>query len=473
MLPAQGALNRPYTAPMVLNRWQPLAMASVALGLVGGVLAVKRPSTAIELCVVVGGILGLAMLGDRAFPWAIVIVVVAPWYQFTANSAAPVGINQKVICIAIATGTLAPWLWSLAIGGRRTRPSPRTLLMGLLYAGLALLIYTSLGGISKMINPVVTGYLFAGVAFLCARRFVDIRSWPAAGFAGLMVLLLLGAEAYITAPSERVGYFVGYPITYGALLVGLLPIGLLFAFRRSRLLAAVVAAAGAAMLVFSESRSAWIAATIMLLVLVALLARGGNLRALAMVGTAALIVVGLVVGTGSLDKVVEQRVNTKTASSESVTHRVWSANYAIGRIAQNPVFGAGAPGFSAEEANNRTSIGAIDNGYLSVTLDMGLVGLGAALIPILVALGVMLRCLRFGVLPPLELALALGVVGMAVVTLFYDSFYWSQIDLLFGAMGGALSLRINAIAPARASRPRRALRTEWRSAWSVGVSGGR
>lgn len=445
---------------MALNRWQVLVLVSAALGLIGGVLTEKRPSTAIELCIIVAGIVGLAMLGDRAFPWAIVIVSVAPWYQFTAHSAAPGGINQKVICIAVASGTLAPWLWSLAVGGRRTRPSPSTLLMGLLYGGLALLIYSTLGGVSHMITPVVTGYLFAGVAFLCARRFVDVRSWPAAGFAGLVTLLLLGAEAYATAPSERVGYFVGYPITYGAILVCLMPIGLLYAFRRSRLLAAVIAAASVAMLVFSESRSAWIAATVILLVVVALLARGGNFRALAAVGTAALIVVGLVIGTGSLHKVVEQRLNSKTATSESVTHRVWSASYAIGQIGHNPVFGAGAPGFSAEEANNRTSIGAIDNGYLSVTLDMGLVGLGAALIPILIALAVLFRCLRFGVTPPLELALALGILGMAVVTLFYDSFYWSQIDLLFGAMGGALSVRINAIAPAWASRPRRAPQAE-------------
>ena len=46
------------------------------------------------------------------------------------------------------------------------------------------------------------------------------------------------------------------------------------------------------------------------------------------------------------------------------------------------------------------------------------------------------RCLRFGVTPRYELALALGVVGMAVVAVFYDSFYWAQIDLLMGAMGG-------------------------------------
>ena len=433
-----------------LSRWPTIAAGGILLGLAGGVLAEKRPSTMVVLCLIFAAVVGLAMLGDRAFPWAIVMVSVAPWYPFTEHSAAPTGINQKAICTAIAAAPLAPWLWSLALGGRRTRPSPRALLMGVLFAGLTLLIFSTLGRVSKMIDTGVIGFLFIGVAFLCARRFVDLRGWPEAGFAGLAILLLLGVDAAFTAPGGRVGYFSGYPITYGALVVGLLPIALLFAYSRSHLLAAVTAATTGVLLVLSESRSAWVATVVMLLVLVALLVRRGNLRALALVGAAALLVVTLVIGTGSLHKVVEQRLSAKAATSTSVTHRTWSYSYATGQIGNRPLFGVGAPGYANTEAANRTSIGAIDNGYLSVTVDMGLIGLAAALIPIMVALAVLLRCLRFGVNPPLELALALGIVGMAVVTAFYDSFYWAQIDLLLGAMGGVLSLRINQIAPAQA-----------------------
>lgn len=455
---------------MVLNRWRLLVLPAAVVGLAGGALAAKHPSSAIELCLLIVGVLGLAILGDRAYPWAIMAMVAAPWYQFTAHAAAPAGINQKVICIAIATSVLAPWLWSLAMGGRHTRPNRATLLMAVLYLGLALIIHSTVGAISGMVtSPVIVGYLFGGVAFLCARRFVDVNAWPAAAFAGLTVLLLLGAFAYASAPSERVGYFAGYPITYGALLVGLIPIALVYAFRRSRTLAGVVAAASVAMLVFSESRSAWIATGIVLLVLVALLARSRNARALALVGAAAMIALGLVLGTGTLHKVIENRINARTGSSESVTHRLWSVNYAFEQIGHNPVFGAGAPGFSAEESDNRTSLGALDNGYLSVTVDMGLIGLGAALIPIAIALLALARCLRLGVAPPVETALALGVLGMAGVTLFYDSFYWSQIDLLFGAMGGALSLRLGALASAR---PRGSLPT-LRVRQAVGLSAGR
>ncbi len=435
-----------------MRRWAVLAAGAILLGLAGGALADKRPSTMIVLCVVTGAILALAMLGDRAFPWAIVMVAVIPWFPFTEHSEAPSGINQKAICTAIAVAPLLPWLWSLAVGGRRTRPSPRALLMGVVFAGLTLLIFETLGGVSKMIDTQVVGFLFIGVSFLCARRFVDLRGWPQACFTGLCILLLLGVDAAITSPGARVGYFSGYPITYGALVVGLLPVALLYAYGRSRLLAGVIAATTGILLVLSESRSAWIAAVVMLLMLVALLARRGNLRALALIGAAALLVVTLIIGTGSLHKVVEERLSAKNVNSISVTHRAWSYNYATTQIGKNPLFGAGAPGFAAIQAANLTSIGAIDNGYLSVTVDMGLIGLAVALIPIMVALAFLFRCLRLGAAPPLEVALALGVVGIAVVTAFYDSFYWAQLDLLMGAMGGVLSVRIYEIAPARAVR---------------------
>jgi O-antigen ligase len=452
-------------------RWPALAIVALVLGLLGGAIAEKRPSTAIEMCLLLVALVGLAMLGDRAYSWAIMTMVAAPWYQFTAHSESPTGINQKVICLAIATSVLLPWLWSLGFGGRRTRPNRATLLLALLYLGMALLIHSTLGSISAMVtSPVIVGYLFGGISFLCARRFVKVEAWPAAAFAGLCVLLALGAFAYVTAPSERDGYFAGYPITYGALLVGLIPLGLLYSYKRSRWLAAAVAVTSAAMLVFSESRSAWIATGVVLLVLVALLGRSRNVRALALVGAALVIALGLVLGTGSLHKVVEQRLSARAVSSESLTHREWSIGFALGQIGKAPVFGAGAPGFSAEEADNRTSIGAIDNGYLSVTLDMGLVGLFAALIPIAIALAVLARCALRGVTPPLELALALGILGMAVVTLFYDSFYWSQIDLLFGSMGGALSLRLGSVSVARLRRARAAAPRLERTAGLLGSS---
>ena len=424
------------------------------LGLVSGAIAVRKPSDAILLCVVLAAVVGLAMLGDRAFPWGIIVVAVAPWYPFFAESAEGPVVSQKVLCAAVAAAALAPWLWSLAVGGRRTRPSPAALLMGVLFGGLAVLIYQTRGNFAALIDTKVVGFLFIGVTFLCARRFGEGRGWLAAAFGGLLLLGLLGADAYLTAPSSRIGYFVGYPITYGALVVGLLPAALLFASQHSRLLTIGVTLGSASLLIFSESRSSWVALTVMLVVVVLVQTRAANFRALAAVATITVILTALIVGTG-LHHVVEQKLSSKIETSQSVTHREFSYGYAVHAIGKEPVFGAGSPGSAAQESANKTTIGALDNGYLSISVDLGLIGLFAAIIPIAVALRVLGGCLRFGVTPQLELALALGVLGMAVVTIFYDSFYWAQIDLLMGAMAGVLSTRLTSIVPdAKAVRPR-------------------
>ena len=433
----------------LLGAW-PAVLGAVALGLIGGLLTHRSSGTALIVCVVAVSLLGLAMLGERAFPFAIVVVAVVPWYPFVSTSAQPPIVRQEVLCAAVAAAPLAPWLWSLARGRLRSRPSRPALLMGVLFVGLTLLIYETRGSVSELILQGTVGYIFLGVAFLVARRFHDGRGWAQAGFAGLATLLLFGVDAYLRAPSGRVGYFAGYPITYGALVVGLLPLALVYAYRRSRLLAGATVAATAALLIFSESRSSWVAAAVILILFVLLQTRVGNLRALAAAVAAVCVLAALILGTGSLHHIVEQKLSAKVQSSSSVTHRVWSYGYALETIGREPIFGAGAPGFAAAEANTKTNIGAIDNGYLSITVDMGLVGLAAACIPIAVALWALARCVRFAVAPRLELGLALGIIAMAVVTAFYDSFYWAQIDLLLGAMGGVLSVRAAGIARGRA-----------------------
>ncbi len=447
-VPAPQRSGRPDGDPAAgaLGRWSLVAGVAIALGLLGGLLTARKPSDAVLICVVIAAILGMAMLGERAFPWAIVIVAIVPWYPFVAEAAEAPIVRQKVLCAAIAAAALAPWLWSLATGGRRTRPSRGALLMAVLFAGLAIIIHENLGSLSALIKAGIVGYVFVGVTFLCARRFGDQQGWLAASFGGVLALVLMGADAYLKAPGNRVGYFVGYPITYGALMVGLLPSALLFAYRRSRLLAAILAVASASLLIFSGSRSSWVAVTGVLLVVALLYARAGNYRALRAIGAIVVILAVVIVSSGSLHRIVEQKVNSSVSTSQSVTHRKWSYGYAIQAIGQRPVFGAQTPGFSAEQSENQTNIGAIDNGYLSISVDMGLVGLIAVLIPIAVGLRVIARCLRLGITPPYELALALGILGIAIVTAFYDSFYWAQIDLLLAAMGGLLSTRIDRLA---------------------------
>jgi O-antigen ligase len=422
------------------------AAGAIVLGLLGGLLVHRQPSTAILLAVAVIAILALAMLGEKGFPWAIVVVAIIPWYPFISESAGAPIVKQKVLCAAIAAAPLAPWLWSLALGGRKTRPSRAALLMGVLYIGLAIIIHENLHGLTALIQSGIVGYIFIGITFLCARRFADGGGWLGACFVGLAILLLMGADAYLRSPATRVGYFTGYPITYGALVAGLLPGGLVFAYQRSRLLAGGVAALAAAMLIFSQSRSSWIAVIVMLLAVALIQGRAGNFRALRAIGAGVVLLVVLILSTSSLHKLVEEKLSSKISSSQSYTHRQFSYSYGIHAFAQKPVFGAEEPGYSAKESEDKTNIGAVDNGYLSISVDMGLVGLIAAVIPIAMGLRVLFRCIRLGVTPTYDLALALGIVGMAVVAIFYDSFYWAQLDILMGAMGGVLSARAGRIA---------------------------
>ena len=208
------------------------------------------------------------------------------------------------------------------------------------------------------------------------------------------------------------------------------------------------------MLIWSQSRSSWAAVAVMLLVLVAVLARRRAMRAVALVGGATAVVIAIILLTGSLRHVVETELSAKIGSSSSVTHRTWSLGFGWHEIGLAPILGQGAPGDAAKLTGNATGISAVDNGYVSITVDMGIFGLIGALVPIVIALIVVVRCLRFGLSPPLELALALGILGMAVVTAFYDSFYWASIVLLMAGMSGVLSTRLRLLTRSRVSSPR-------------------
>ncbi|WP_445149025.1 O-antigen ligase family protein [Baekduia sp. Peel2402] len=454
-----------------------LLASAIGLGLFMGAAVAKHPSYALLIGVGVTAVMGLMVLGDRAFAWGIVLVAVAPWYPFINDVAAAPRVPQKVLCAAIAGAPLVPWLWSILSerqSGTFRRPSRRALLYGLVFFCLAISIHDAVGGIQPMIDSGNFGLLFAGVAFLCARRFAKLNdAWGPAALAGLIILVGMGLLAYAQDRSNRVGYFTGYPITYGALVVGLAPLALVQAARYSRYLAIGLGAIAALVLIFSESRSSWVAAVGVLLVLTAMLIRLQRWRALRAVAALAAISFIAIMSTGSLHGIVERKLSSDVTQSDSVTHRTWSYGYALGQIKERPFFGGGAPGYSAEQAADQTDIGAVDNGYLSITVDTGIFGLAAVLVPILVAFSLLGRWLWFAYTPPAEdLALALGITGMAIVTIFYDSFYWAQIILLLTAMGGTLSAREYALrSTARGRSRRRQRRLSRRSRRDFGFAG--
>jgi O-antigen ligase len=441
------------------NRWLVL-LGALGVGVASGGVVARHPTWAALLAIAIAVFIGLMILGDRAFAAAIVVVAVAPWYPFINTVAAGPRVPQRLLCAAIIAAPLVPWLWSAAERRAvRRRPSRRALLYGIVFICLAISIHESVGSFQTMVESGTVGLLFAGVTFLCARRFADTgATWGPAAFAGLAVLIFMGLLAYAQDPGNRVGYFTGYPITFGALVVGLAPSALVYAARRySQTLAFAMGGLAGFVLIVSESRSSWVASVGVLLVLIAFLIRQRRWRALRAV-TALVVVAGFaIMSTGSLHGIVERKLSSSVAQSDSVTHRAWSYGYAVGQIRERPIFGGGAPGFSATQAAEITTIGAIDNGYLSITVDTGFFGLAAVLVPILVALSLLGRWLWFAYDPPAEdLALVLGIIGMALVTIFYDSFYWAQIIMLFSAMGGTLSVRRYPFHARRRRRRRRA-----------------
>src|SRR6516165_9844427 len=82
------------------SAWQLALAAAVLVGVVGGALAVRNPGTALIISVAIASTIAMAMLGERAFPWAIVIVAVIPWYPIVGHAAEEPIVKQKVLCAA-------------------------------------------------------------------------------------------------------------------------------------------------------------------------------------------------------------------------------------------------------------------------------------------------------------------------------------------------------------------------------------
>lgn len=411
-----------------------------ACGTVLGAAAGRPGSAGIALALVLAGFFTLLLLGPRSSPWAMVVVAVVPWYPFLSAEAGPPLVSQKILCGALAAAVVVPWLWNARTGISRRSATRASALYGVLALGLTVLIYYTVGSVQVMISTTTVGVLLMGLAFAVGRRFNDPRAWSAAAAAGLIALVAMGLAAAASSPGLRIGGFTGYPITYGALLVGLLPAGLTWTARRSRAGALVLGAAAGAALILCQSRSSWIASVVMLAVLVALLIRQRQTRALRAVAVLMAVIGVAITSTGSLHGIIERKLSSNQRQTDSVTHRSWSVGYALKEIRNHPLAGAGAPGYSAQQSAKQTNIGAIDNGYLSITVDTGVLGLIAVTVPIGVALVAIVRWVRRRSRPEPELvALALGIIGMATVAAFYDAFYWAQIAVLLAAAGGVVA----------------------------------
>ena len=172
--------------------------------------------------------------------------------------------------------------------------------------------------------------------YICARRFPSADAWTAPAVVGLAVLLGWGAAEYSGNPDERIGWFTGYPILYAGLVVTLIPPAMVWAYRRSRALAAVLMAGSVLAIILSETRSAWLALVVMLLLVVALLIRSRRAGAVGLLVVALAALATAIATSSELSETLSTRLSARNLATESVTHRQFSYGYTLDRIQSSP-----------------------------------------------------------------------------------------------------------------------------------------
>ncbi len=251
--------------------------------------------------------------------------------------------------------------------------------------------------------------------------------------------------------------FLQHPNVLGDYLVFVIPPALCLALlgpnalpRGVRVAAALVALAGAALLVATLSRGAWVSFGVALLVVVAAGLRAGLVRRGHVAALTALVVSGASVVAVLYPQAVLRITQTDARSSESRLAMMDQAMLIIGR---QPVLGVGLGAYNhAAQANIPESFasvneafqeqllkGVVHNGFLLMTAELGVIG-------VLLFLALTWRMLRLAFplsrwRDPVYLAVALGlgsaVVGQMVFHLF-DHFYadirHSMLWIYFGLL---------------------------------------
>ena len=414
--------------------------AAVLVALLAGAVVTRRPELALPAVAATTFVLAVALLGDRAIAWFVTVAAVLPWFPmhegFEAGSVIPTTVLPALILLMAA----GPYAWSL-ITRRAVLPPTRS---HIVIVGAVILTWVlSLEAVgTEAVNTIASGGFLVGLAtYVFARRFPWPEHWLLPAVVGMAILVGWGAAEFSADPAERVGWFTGYPILYAMLVVTLLPPAVAWALSRSRLLAGALLAGGVLAVIASQTRSAWLAVVVMLVVVVALLVRG---RRAGSVGLLILAVCGLayaIVASDTLSETVSSRLATRNLATESVTHREYTYGYTLDRFAEQPLLGRGYGGALKEDIENRTGITAADNGLLSLAGDLGVLGLLLGLLPAAAAGSTLWRAWRHLNVPVADISLALGLVGALVVTLFFDTYYWPQSAALMYAFTAVLLAR--------------------------------
>jgi O-antigen ligase len=409
---------------------------AVLIAALAGAVVTRRPELALPGIGAIGFVLVLAVVGDRALAWLVTLGAVLPYFPLYQGLEGEAIVPTPLLPALILLTAAGPFAWSLATK-RGGLPPTRGHLLLAATALLTLALSLAQAGTDALSSFSSGGFLIGLATYICARRFPSADAWTAPAVVGLAVLLGWGAAEYSGNPDERIGWFTGYPILYAGLVVTLIPPAMVWAYRRSRALAAVLMAGSVLAIILSETRSAWLALVVMLLLVVALLIRSRRAGAVGLLVVALAALATAIATSSELSETLSTRLSARNLATESVTHRQFSYGYTLDRIQEQPLYGRGVAGALKEDIEQRTGITAADNGFLSLAGDLGVLGLILGLVPVGAA-GVTVVRAWTGKVTDAELALALGLIGLLVVTLFFDTFYWPQSAALMYAVSGVL-----------------------------------
>jgi O-Antigen ligase len=409
---------------------------AVLIAALAGAVVTRRPELALPGIGAIAFVLVLAVVGDRALAWLVTLGAVVPYFPLYQGLEGEAIVPTPLLPALILMTAAGPFAWSLATK-RGGLPPTRGHLLLAATALLTLALSLAQAGTDALSSFSSGGFLIGLATYICARRFPSADAWTAPAVVGLAVLLGWGAAEYSGNPDERIGWFTGYPILYAGLVVMLIPPAMVWAYRRSRALAAVLMAGSVLAIILSETRSAWLALVVMLLLVVALLIRSRRAGAVGLLVVALAALATAIATSSELSETLSTRLSARNLATESVTHRQFSYGYTLDRIQEQPLYGRGVAGALKEDIEQRTGITAADNGFLSLAGDLGVLGLILGLVPVGAA-GVTVVRAWTGKVTDAELALALGLIGLLVVTLFFDTFYWPQSAALMYAVSGVL-----------------------------------
>ncbi len=399
----------------ILTCYLVLVLALPSRAIIGPLGTLGAPSTLLTV-----GILGL-------WVWASV--------AGQTSSSATIGRPVRRAAIALMIVALAVYAHAMTqpMPADEITPADGTLVRFLALVGLALMVSDGLSSREQVwtfVRRLTTGGGL--IALLAVFQAVTRQIWiDRIPIPGLTVEIPADASLITRGLFSRPSGTASHPIEFGSVMAMVLPLALArarFARRDDRVRAWLWVGAIGLAVMFSVSRTAIVCSLASVLVLA--FAWSNRARALlpfAMLGGIAAVSVAVPGLVGTL-----RGMFTSSADDPSVASRTESYTYAFDLIGRSPWLGRGQGTFLP-----RYRI--LDNGFLGMAIEAGVIGLGAFLALLVVAV-VSAHRARVASLAPhdkeLAQAIAAAVVAGSLAFAFYDQFAFPQAaGLLFLNIG--------------------------------------